>query len=185
MRRLALLSALACGASGCTTTNDCGAKALASVMGPTADIGILYEQTYTSGRGGALTVDMLGAARRHGYEPQLVLSWDALRSRLTEGYKVIVLQNRRVEWWPQWHYAVVTGFDAQREMLTIEDEPDVKRVTFMNMWRDGHHWGVILMAPKSRRPTQTHLTTTVRAAPGGTSTNSVKSSSVGNRFMGK
>lgn len=135
----------ACCAYGCATRNDCGAQALASSMGPGADVQQLYLQTYTPARGGTLPSDMLGASRRHGFEPKIIDSWSTLRDQLDAGRKVIVLQNRRIEWWPQWHYAVVTGFNAAQETLDVEGEGAVKRDLFMKMWRDGRHWGIVLL----------------------------------------
>jgi len=150
---MTLLLALS-GAFGCASRNDCGAVALASVMGPDADVQTLYQQTYTPGRGGALPTDMLGASRRHGYLPTMVRTWDELQRRLEEGHRVIVLQNRRVSWWPQWHYAVVAAYDEHHDAVRVEGQPDVKRDAFMNMWRDGRQWGVVLL-PTPRRTTQT------------------------------
>jgi hypothetical protein len=125
-------------------SSDCGARALARVMGPGSDLAQLHAQTLTPARGGTLPTDMISAARRHGYIPRRVGSWPELLSELHVGREVIVLQNRRWSWWPQWHYTVVTGYDPVRDIVSFSDVDSLDRDAFLDTWDDGGFWGLVL-----------------------------------------
>ena len=63
---------------------------------------------------------MVSAARSHGL---LVYPLDgSLKSLLEEiasGHPVLVMQNLRFDWWPQWHFAVAIGYDASDRSIIL------------------------------------------------------------------
>ncbi|MCL1486359.1 MAG: PA2778 family cysteine peptidase [Marinobacter sp.] len=102
---------------------QCGPASLAMMLnaqGVSAAPDELIDRVYLPERQGALQVEMVAAARQYG---MLVYPLDPdLTSVLTEvsaGHPVLVLQNLRFNWWPQWHFAVVIGFDSAQEALIL------------------------------------------------------------------
>ena len=90
---------------------QCGPAALAMVLnhrdaGMTLDEAI--DQVYLPGRRGSLQVEMVAAARSEG---MLVYPLDgeleAIIREVNAGNPVLVFQNLRLGWWPQWHYALL------------------------------------------------------------------------------
>lgn len=102
------------------------------------------ERVFTPGREGALPQDMLTAARREGLAAYLLESPQQLPAALAEGYPVIVLLNLRFSWWPQWHYAVVTGYDAGHVRLHAgRNEAETwKRTLFERLWKRSGYWAM-------------------------------------------
>lgn len=106
---------------------------------------------FTPGREGALPMDMLTAPRRVGLLAFPLNSPRQLPAALHEGYPVIVLLNLRFSWWPQWHYAVVTGYDQMRGEVTLHagrDQPEHwKMPLFTRLWERSGYWGMVLAKP--------------------------------------
>lgn len=132
----------------------CGPAAMAMVMewgGQTVDLAKLHTQIYTHGLGGSLQQDMLASARRHGLLAVSINSVDALLQELSHGHPVILLLNLRLAQWPQWHYVVVTGFDADRETALIHDGQTANReiplATLFGQWYRGERWGLVVTPP--------------------------------------
>lgn len=109
-------------------------------------------RTLISAKGGTLQVELIATARANGLivyplEP----TFDALFTELAERHPVIVLVNRSFSWHPLWHYAPVTGYDAQtRSVFThFSDRPNEAMgiETFAALWKRSDNWGVILLPP--------------------------------------
>lgn len=110
-------------------------------------------RTLIPAKGGTLQAELVAAARSNGLlvyplEP----TFDALFSELGEQHPVIVLVNRGYAWYPFWHYAPVTGYDAkERTILThFSDRPNeaVPIATFAALWKRSGNWGVVLLPPE-------------------------------------
>lgn len=134
---------------------QCGPASLAMMLnsqGLETQPEVLKELVYIPGREGTLQVEMVAGARAHG---MLVYPLDGtLESLLTEvaaGNPVLVMQNLRFDWWPQWHFAVVIGYDAgQRDLIlhtdTREQQP-VDLEVFSNTWGRANQWAVTILPP--------------------------------------
>jgi len=134
---------------------QCGPASLAMMLnsqGLQTDPEILKELVYIPGREGSLQVEMVAAARAHG---MLVYPLDGeLESLLTEvasGNPVLVIQNLRFGWWPQWHFAVVIGYDVgERDLIlhtdTREREP-IDLEVFTSTWGRADNWAVTILPP--------------------------------------
>ncbi|TRW49893.1 tetratricopeptide repeat protein [Aliidiomarina halalkaliphila] len=135
---------------------QCGPAALATVLvvsgvdDMTPDV--LKPQVYLPEREGSLQPELLGAARRadripYPIQPQLA----ALFTELEAGHPVLVLQNLGVQRWPRWHYAVVIGFDPQREEVILRSGTTEREVMslrrFEQTWQLGAYWGVVVTEP--------------------------------------
>lgn len=111
----------------------------------------MAEQVYTPGREGSLQPDVIAAMRRNG---RLAIPVDTLRELLGEiaaGRPVLVFQNLALDFYPQWHYAVVTGYDLEAGELTMntgiwESRP-VALSTFEHTWRRGGYWALVVLKP--------------------------------------
>lgn len=134
---------------------QCGPAALATVMtaaGKPVTPEELAPQVFLPQRQGSLQVEMMAAPRRHG------LVSLALAPRLSDvfaevaaGNPVIVLQNLALDWYPMWHYAVVVGYDLDRETVILrsgeERRLELPLTTFERTWARGRHWAMLALPP--------------------------------------
>jgi hypothetical protein len=127
---------------------QCGPASLAMMLnsqGLHTDPDILKELVYIPGREGSLQVEMVAAARAHG---MLVYPLDGeLESLLVEidsGNPVLVMQNLRFDWWPQWHFAVVMGYDSEERDLILHTDTRKREAidleVFSNTWGRADNW---------------------------------------------
>lgn len=148
----------------------CGPAALATVLGwsgPAADQNAVAQVTFTPGREGSLGHDMVAAARRHGRLAVPVADLAGLLAELAAGHPVLVLQNLGLEWYPQWHYAVVVGYDLDAGTVALRSGRERRRVislsTFERTWRRGGGWAYVVLPPGSL-PAQAREVAVLRAA---------------------
>jgi tetratricopeptide (TPR) repeat protein len=96
---------------------------------------------------------MLAAARRHGQvayrlEPRL----ENLLIEVAAGNPVIVLQNLSFAFAPLWHYAVVVGYDREREEIVLRSGVTRRLTmtlsTFERTWARGGHWSMVVLPPQ-------------------------------------
>jgi hypothetical protein len=134
----------------------CGPSSLAMVFnaaGVKASVESLTPQVYLPGREGSLQAEMLGATRRAGlvaYTPAPEL--DGLLRELAAGRPVVVLLNLTgMRIMPIWHYAVLVGYDLEREHFVVRsgrrarDEWSFGFVEFL--WKDGGYWAMLALRP--------------------------------------
>ena len=105
-------------------------------------------------KGGTLQAELVATARANGLLVYtLNPSFDALLSELKEQHPVIVLVNRGYSWYPLWHYAPVTGYDAKNKtiLMHFSDQPNeaLPIETFAALWERSSNWGVVLLPPKT------------------------------------
>lgn len=119
-------------------------------------------------REGTLQIEIAAAARREGLlSLQGPATLDTLLADVAAGFPVIVLQNLRFGFWPQWHYAVVVGFDQQGSVVLLRsgdhDLIEVPYQTFMNTWKRANHWALVI-SPPNRLPPSATVKSVARAA---------------------
>jgi hypothetical protein len=135
--------------------NECGPAALATVLvagGVDTTPEALAPILYLPGRGGTLQAEVVAAARRHGRVPYPVApTLDALLGTVAAGTPVLVLQNLGLAAAPQWHYAVVVGFDTRDDTLILRSGTERRRVVtaaeFDRSWRLAQRWALAVVAP--------------------------------------
>ncbi|MGB4247239.1 MAG: PA2778 family cysteine peptidase [Pseudohongiellaceae bacterium] len=134
---------------------QCGPAALATVLNAslvTVSPDELVSQVYVPARQGSLQVEMLAAPRRYGrLSYQLPPSLDAMLREVEAGRPVLVMQNLALTRFPQWHYAVVVGYDlTEGEVIlrsgVIRDYRVSLRV-FEKTWSRAQHWAVVILQP--------------------------------------
>jgi len=137
------------------TGNQCGPAALATVLtaaGVATRPEELSAQVYLPEREGSLQVELLAATRRHGRIPfPLDPKVDALLAEVTQGRPVLVLQNLRTRSLPAWHYAVLVGYDTQRNTLQLNSGEDqglwVEAPSFLRTWDWAGRWALVALRP--------------------------------------
>lgn len=134
----------------------CGPTSLAmalNAVGLDAKVASLTEQVYLPGREGSLQIEMLAATRRNGaLAYQLAPELRAVLQEVAAGTPVVALLNvSGVKFWPVWHYAVVVGYDLEREEIILRSGPNPRRVTdvgfFEFLWKDGGYWAMAAVPP--------------------------------------
>lgn len=139
---------------------QCGPAALATLLnvrGVKIDPEALVPQVYLPAREGSLQAEMIAAVRRQGLLAIPVeASLDGLLQEVVEGRPVLVLQNLGLDLLPRWHYAVVIGYDLDRQHVVLRSGTEARRVTpvgvFMNTWDRSKRWGFVVLAPDDLPP---------------------------------
>jgi len=152
---------------------QCGPAALATALNA-AGVAIspveLSPLVFLPGRAGTLTVEMKAAARRfdrlpYVLEPEL----RAVLAQIAAGLPVLVMQNLGLAARPAWHFAVVIGFDAEREQLVLRSGLN-ERLTlstrrFMRGWDLAERWAIVVLPPGDL-PAEPDATRYLEAAAG-------------------
>jgi tetratricopeptide (TPR) repeat protein len=109
--------------------------------------------TFTPGLQGSLQIEMAAASRQLGfvaYEQRGSLS--QLLQLIDEKIPVIVLQNNGLSWLPQWHYAVVIGYDLDRREIILHSgltaEYRLSLATFERTWQRANYWLLAMLPPE-------------------------------------
>lgn len=133
---------------------QCGPAALAMALnwsGSKVTPAELSSEVYTPGLKGSLQSSLIGSARRHGRVAYPISGIDSLFTEISAGHPVIVLVNLGLSWYPQWHYAVVIGYDQVAEEVTLHSGPTAGKTTnfrtFNNIWKRGDYWGLLVLPP--------------------------------------
>lgn len=134
---------------------QCGPAALATLLnyqGLNTSPEALQPLVYIPGQQGSYQLELLAATRSFG---KLAYPLDEtlgdLLAEVNAGNPVLVLQNLALSVFPQWHFAVVKGFDLNRETVilnsgTIEDY-ELALTTFERTWRRADYWAFTALTP--------------------------------------
>ena len=134
---------------------QCGPAALAMLLrasGVEVDPESLEPQVYIPGRRGSLQAELIGAARRHGRLPYvLATTADEMIAELADGRPVLVLQNLGAMRLPLWHYAVLIGYDAERNVALLRSgrkkRLEMRWQRFAATWHRGGRWAITTLDP--------------------------------------
>lgn len=138
------------------TAYQCGPAALATVLEASgvenADPDELARHVYVPELRGSLQAELLGAIRRADRVPyRLEPRFADLLSEIRAGHPVLVLQNLGLSRWPQWHYAVVIGFDRDAGTVVLRSGETRRQVLsfrrFERTWRLADYWAVVVTKP--------------------------------------
>lgn len=137
------------------TEFQCGPAALATIL---ADNGVpvvpddLISDVYIEGLQGSLQAELLSATRRRGLIPYPVEQGaTGLFAEIDAGRPVLVMQNLRLKIAPAWHYAVVVGFERERNRVVLRSGTNRRRLErgsrFLRSWRLADHWAFVALRP--------------------------------------
>lgn len=99
---------------------------------------------------GSLQVEMMAAPRRYGMLTyRLAPTLKGLLDEVEAGHPVVVFQNLALSLAPQWHYAVVTGFNLNDKSITLHsgDRANVTMPlsTFERTWVRAESWAILVL----------------------------------------
>lgn len=108
--------------------------------------------SFIPGLQGTLQIEMAAATRQLGLLAYTKNgSLDLLLRLVAENIPVIVLQNNSIAWLPQWHYAVVIGYDLDSAEVILHTglNPDYRLnlATFERTWARGKFWFLAMLPP--------------------------------------
>jgi hypothetical protein len=138
------------------TEYQCGPAALATVL---ANSGVrvtpddLVKQVYLPAREGSLQVEMLAAPRRHGrVSYQLAPRYGDMLREVAAGNPVVVLQEIGLfPGVPEWHYAVINGFDYPSGTLYLRSGTNPRQqmpfTYFERTWMKSKYWSMVVTPP--------------------------------------
>ncbi len=137
------------------TAYQCGPASLAMVLNAhdhTLQPDQLTGEVFIPDLKGSLQPELLAATRRHGYIPYVLRpELGEVLMEVRDGRPVLVLQNLGLSWLPQWHYAVVVGYDLQQQQLVLrsglEARHEVGMQTFERTWARGKRWAMVVLKP--------------------------------------
>ena len=133
---------------------QCGPAALAMMLqwaGKPVTADSLVDEVWLPEREGSLGIELRAAARSRGLMAYPVENSQALFTELQAGRPVLVLQNLALRRWPQWHFAVVTGYRDQGNTMVLHSGTDASKTThwnrFIRTWARADQWGFTLVEP--------------------------------------
>jgi len=134
---------------------QCGPASLAMVLnaqGVEVSPQQLQPLVYLPERKGSLQAEMLAVAARYGrLAVRIPPSMDSLLLELSSGNPVIVLQNFGFGSLPVWHYAVVIGYDLEKDEIYLRSGKDRRRAyglkVFLKSWSRSQHWAIVVVSP--------------------------------------
>jgi len=134
---------------------ECGPAALATVLNWTDSFvnpDELAPEVYLPKRHGSLQLELIGATRRHRRIPYVLRpQLESVFAEVASGNPVLILQNLSFWWYPDWHYAVVVGFDLKHDRIVLrsgrERRHDIPIEIFERTWRRAKYWAMVVMRP--------------------------------------
>lgn len=132
----------------------CGPATLAmaiGAIGKSVDLPTLTEQVYSPNAKGTLQETMIASARRQGFLAVPINGLVDLLKEIEAGHVVVIFENLGIQWIPQWHYALVTGYDLSTQTLVLHSGPNaneqIKMKEFELSWKLGNYWGLVVLPP--------------------------------------
>ncbi|MCC2674559.1 MAG: hypothetical protein K0R58_1506 [Ramlibacter sp.] len=133
---------------------QCGPAALAMTMntsGARVTPEALVPEVWLPARKGSLQLEMLATPRRHGLVSyRLAPRYADMLREVGAGNPVLVLQDVGMVL-PQWHYAVVNGFDYETGTLFLrsglEKRQEMPFSYFERTWLPGGYWAMVVTPP--------------------------------------
>lgn len=137
------------------TRYQCGPAALATVLvasGVEVNPQTLAPRVYLPERRGSLQADLVAATRHYGRVPYVIAAdLNTLLLEIANGRPVLVMQNLALDLFPQWHYAVVVGYDSKTDSLLlrsgVHERLRISRLRFEATWARAERWAMVAASP--------------------------------------
>ena len=76
---------------------------------------------------------------------------EAIVAELEAGRPVLVLHNYGLSFWPRWHYAVVVGYDRDRDRFVLrsglKERRDATHADVHVAWHHAGRWAMVVLRP--------------------------------------
>ncbi len=150
----------------------CGPATLTMAMrwaGQDVSVEEIAKQVYIPGFKGSLQSDLIGASRRQGLMAVPIHNLTALLDEVAAGHPVIIFENLSLSWAPQWHYALILGYDLKKQEIIMHSGHeaffrwDLRK--FERSWMLGDYWGLVVL-PAGELAVSANELTQVAAAQG-------------------
>lgn len=153
---------------------QCGPAALATLLAAdSVDLtpDELVAEVYLPGRRGSLSPELIAATRKRDRVPYLVEpEFEALLRLVAAGEPVLLLQRTGAGLWPGWHYAVLIGYDLEREHAWLRSGLDRrKQMSFARLaatWEGGGRWAMAALRPGAPIPAPIEFERYIEGAAG-------------------
>ncbi len=149
----------------------CGPATLTMALqwaGASVSMQEIAKEVYTPGMRGSLQLDLVSAARRNGMMALPLEGLNDLLQEVAAGHPVIIFENLGLTWFPQWHYAIVFGYDLTREEVLMHSGPEANKRWdlrhFERSWMLGDYWGLVVLPPGQLGASAGELTHATAAA---------------------
>ena len=134
----------------------CGPTTLAEVFGfygQEVSADDIAPKLFIPGKEGSLQLEMVSATRGYGFLPYTDKgTLSDVMQLVSDQIPVIVFQNLSVQWLPQWHYAVVTGFDKQQQEFIVHTgvtpSHHMSFSLFERTWGRAGYWFLAPLTPQ-------------------------------------
>lgn len=141
------------------TAYHCGPAALAGALNATGmqtSPDKVAGQVFTPGRKGTLQADVIAATRRQGRLAVPIAGMADAFAEVAAGHPVLLLQNLGLEMAPQWHYALLIGYDLEAKQAILRSGTTRRLVmdieTLEHTWRRAGFWGLAVTPPEGPVP---------------------------------
>ncbi|MEP4890271.1 MAG: PA2778 family cysteine peptidase [Aliiglaciecola sp.] len=103
-------------------------------------------------RQGSLQLEMVSATRQYGFLAYTGKgTLEQLFYSIEHDVPVIVFQNQSIAWLPMWHYAVVTGYDLDKQVIQLHtgltESHTMSFELFERLWQRGNYWYLMPLPP--------------------------------------
>lgn len=132
----------------------CGPATLTMALrwaGKSVTVDELAPQVFTPGFNGSLQTDLISASRRQAMMAVRIEGLNQLLTEVAAGRPVIIFENLALSWAPQWHYALVLGYDLAKQEIIMHSGHDPyfrwDLSKFERSWMLGEYWGLVILPP--------------------------------------
>lgn len=143
---------------------QCGPATLTMAMnwaGKPVTVEEIAPQVYTPKMKGSFQTDMITTARRQGLLAIQITGLQSLLTEIENDHPVIVFENLALTWLPQWHYAIVFGYDLNKETVLMHSGPEKNKIwdirKFERSWKLADYWGLVVLPPDELSATASEL----------------------------
>lgn len=130
----------------------CGPATLTMAMrwaGQDVSVENIAAQAYNPGLKGTLQTDLISTSRRNGLMAVPIKDLYTLLKEVSAGHPVIVFENLSFNWAPNWHYALVLGYDLNKKEIIMHSGHDAyyhwDLEKFERSWMLGEYWGLVVL----------------------------------------